>query len=1699
MKRFFTLLISLLLISLESESEVIEVIEGSHFRHHYYFETEQAALNACISFAAERGYESRYCSYGYDTVKQLHFYGAGWLMKQKGVQHSPWALLYDYYGVSCQDDEVVDYETGECLPACECTEDLIDNQCVAREVGEGGSRTVNGIVEEISDANNQGRICYRIPQEAKSCDGDSNPVISPWQNNPINCTNGVKRQTETDYSASVGALNFARTYFSTERPSDALAKFKEVLDQPLPDNYQPIQLLNIAKHDWQAEGLPYLTIRNGFGTSKVATLSIPSGSRTSFLKTNSSWQAGRVRDGQLTDTANGFAFTSISGTLYEFDSQGRLIKKSFRNGQYQDINYPTGEHAVITDNFGRTAELFYTLVPITNQTTKRVINTFIDPAGNQYLYEHDSKGFITKVTFPDKTANDLTDNPFKEYLYDDRGYTNVLTNVKDELGNIYATYDYDSFNRATSTEHAGGALKATIGYTEQLPNQLGLSSVKLYRNAANYSESDYQFEIKNGTYKVVSHQQQPCVDCAVGTYQYQYDDNGMLSQATQPDGTITAYQYNSKGQQLTRTEAFGTAEARTISTAWHSSYNLPLSVDEPQRLTTYSYDANGNLLLRSVKDKATNETRTVSYTYNSVGQVLTVNGARTDVSDITTYEYDASGNGNLVKVTNALGHETLITSHDAHGKPLSVTDPNGTVTSMAYHPRGWLTSMTTAGDTTTYAYDKAGQLTSVTMANGVVLNYEYDAAQRLTAIVDGQGNRIEYTLDYMSNRTRTEIKDSSGTIKSFATSVFNDLGRLKETLGANNQSNKVDYDAEGLPTQSTDALNNPTANYYDTLDRLIKVVDPALGETEFDYDSQNRLTSVTDATNKTTSYAYNAFGEVTSQTSPDSGTSSFTYDSAGNLSTVTDARNITATYSYDALNRVTSISYPNASENVSFVYDATANNNKGIGRLTSINDESGSTSYQYDAKGQLSQETRVINGVSFVTAYGYDAAGLLTQVAYPSGRIVDYNRNNLGQVISVATSADGQTQTLASNISYLPFGPLQSLTFGNGKVLSMSYDQDYRLINKSFSGINDLSYGYTPRNNINSIVDSFDSNFDQSFNYDNLARLTDATGAYGDQDYSFDAIGNRLTKTQDGSTENYQYDAASHRLTQAGATNLSYDAMGNTLTKGDLSFTYNQMGRMVTANKTGMSALYQYNAQGERVKKTVDGDITLYHYDQAGQLIAETSSDGTITQEYIYLNGMRLATLAEVGGGADQNNKTVYFDGDNGALEGWTIFDNNPAGAAMVNEFDTELNSNVIVLTGDGTKNGFRLKNASNKNWNNKTQFYLGWKQKTSAMLLQVKIASNEGNKTIVYYSKAGTNSVSSNGNTFKIYLGNEAKNNSWQTFTRDLQADLALLNSTIQLTNVKFIQVKGHGRLDDIALLGEKPKTQEILYVHTDHLGSPIALTDESGSTQWQGSYDPYGNLTVQLDNVSQKLRFPGQISDAETGMHYNYFRDYDPEIGRYLQSDPIGLNGGINTYGYVGANPVNFVDPLGLHSTDAHNLIIDVFGRGDNFTSNQISHMQAGSKFADSFWLGNQEPYTSYIHAMTSSTFPDKYKACLETKKYIEGKLKNYEKFLKQGNEFRAYHSLGQALHPVMDNTSPAHVGFQPWNNSQIPRHGDFPSISIVFPSPMGGSVGQLTTGSEEDLQDLLKNPELLQQTVNDMNNVLKGGTFDCQCDIE
>ena len=618
-------------------------------------------------------------------------------------------------------------------------------------------------------------------------------------------------------------------------------------------------------------------------------------------------------------------------------------------------------------------------------------------------------------------------------------------------------------------------------------------------------------------------------------------------------------------------------------------------------------------------------------TYNANGQVVTIDGSRTDVTDITTFDYDAQGN--RTTTTNALGQETQFTSYDASGRLLSMIDPNGIVTDLSYDARGRLLTRRVDGVTTTFDYDGVGQITRITLPNDAFLDYRYDGARRLTDIEDNLGNRIGYTLDNMGNRTGEDIFDSSNSLVRTQTRVFDQLSRLIDSISADGRNTNFQYDANGNQTATTDALSRNSQSAFDALNRLINSQDADSQSTQLGYDAQNNLTTVTDARGLTTTYTYDGLGNLLQLDSPDTGMTRYRYDAASNRISQTDARGTATTFFYDALNRLIETRYPDSQFNISYTYDQGSN---GIGRLTTLQDNSGNTTYQYDARGNLTQQAFTTSGTTYTTVYAYDTADNLMQMTYPSGRIITMNRDALGRTEQMATRANAAAtdQPLVDNIRYLPFGPVIDFTHGNGLVTTYTYDQDYRLMNQTTANVLENSYSYDTVNNITTISDAVDAANDQDFGYDNLDRLDSAQGSYGNLSYRYDAVGNRLSESQDSSTDTYGYATDSQQLTRitgANPSSFNYDANGNLISQDSDRYVYSDINRLSQATANGQSTNYRYNGRGERVIKATPTNTTVYHYDPSGLLLAETDQNGVTQREYVYLNGQRLAMIDSTG------------------------------------------------------------------------------------------------------------------------------------------------------------------------------------------------------------------------------------------------------------------------------------------------------------------------------------------------------------------------------------------------------------------------------------------------------------------------------------
>ncbi|HFX1300126.1 TPA: RHS repeat domain-containing protein, partial [Pseudomonas aeruginosa] len=413
----------------------------------------------------------------------------------------------------------------------------------------------------------------------------------------------------------------------------------------------------------------------------------------------------------------------------------------------------------------------------------------------------------------------------------------------------------------------------------------------------------------------------------------------------------------------------------------------------------------------------------------------------------------------------------------------------------------------------------------------------------------------------------------------------------------------------------------------------------------------------------TTRYEYDGLGNLTRLVSPDSGTTTFEHDAAGNVIRRTDARGTVTEYRYDALNRLIERHSPSdPSLDVQYRYDLTADGNKGIGRLGAIEGARDSLVYRYDERGNLVEQVRSIRldqqTLLDRVTYRYDAANQLLEIGYPSGLAIGYPRNAGGQVASVTLAVgDKAPSTLVGQIAYLPFGPLQRLTWGNGITLSREYDQDYQLLRQKV-GPWQSDYQHDANGNIQQHRHSLWGTLD--YQYDPLDRLTEERGGQGGRSYAYDAVGNRTQRSDNpasggtASSQDYQYAPDSNRLTAIGAQAVTSDAAGNlTQDRAARKLAYDAQGRLQSVSLDGQQvAEYRYNALGQRIVKLTPESVTTYLYGPDGQLLGEAEHGGSgrklRAQYYLWLDSLPLATIdADYDAQGKVGNPTLlYLHGD---------------------------------------------------------------------------------------------------------------------------------------------------------------------------------------------------------------------------------------------------------------------------------------------------------------------------------------------------------------------------------------------------------------------------------------------------------------------
>jgi len=1039
----------------------------------------------------------------------------------------------------------------------------------------------------------------------------------------------------------------------------------------------------------------------------------------------------------------------------------------------------------------------------------------------------------------------------------------------------------------------------------------------------------------------------------------------------------------------------------------------------------------------------------------------------------TTYTFDSIGN--LVTITNDSNHTTTFSNHNARGLPRSLTTANNETSTLAYTAKGELTSITTNNLSTIITYDERGKIEKFTQPDGSYLEYGYSDGGRLKTLSNHLGETLTIDRKIKSGIGEDMVVKTftaSGVKRRHTETRFDALGRFWKMYDLGGVSSakvmqEIKYDSSNNPSGIINGNNGRLSTVFDVLGRLNTVDDLRDTPTttvSYKYNTQDLPISVTDQEGLETKYYYDGFGLLLTMDSTSTGASQYFYDDAGNMTAKIDANLITTNYTYDPLNRLVGINYPNQAD-VTFTYDQTSTSgltNYGIDRLTTISKSDGNKiEWIYSKHGNVLYDIRTIAGQRYETQYEYNDGNnesAITAIHYPSGRIIDYIRTN-GQITRVEIRGAGNS--IASNIEYEPFGPMSTFQYGNGYTLDHDFDVLTRFDTLNSSPYLNFDYEYNNNSNVELIQDYYSDLRRQFFFYDSKEQLESAYDDYnyGYYNYLYDDVGNRTQRRKgqgqgdpDSFVELYSYTASigglvSQRLDGRGgfgtgieSHTYSYNADGSMATDNNRTYIYDDSRRIVGISESGSQiATYSYNTLGQRDSKATGGNTYHYIYGPSGELIYEINLN-TGKKDYVYHEGRLIAFSEDATWsgqyGNGQNAPTVTQMGDTLTINQSDVAGHNAYYAYGSLSDDGSISAKIPSFLGStsGTEIGLEIRESSAANANfvridrfsQRPIVLLAFDIIIPIMLppknsIRVSYQNGSGTQVIDYavgnyqyikIEEVGANVIayaSMDGYTWTA-LGSPIALNITSSAVIGFRTQGLISNTSVSFQNVEQN--------------GGAPSSTESYYVHSDHLGTPQVITDAASGVVWSAIYKPFGGvawLTTAL--IENNIRFPGQYYDGETGLHYNYFRYYDPETGRYITSDPIGLGGGLNTYAYVGGNPVGLIDPYGLFDLNQHvGITVDA---ALEFGLPQSQAQQLGVDVANVDGLpGAQDPSNSHMHAMSCSG---------------EGRMSAQNKFIDYVNNNLALKNrlgLAKALHAIQDFYASGHSGFQEFGGMFEPR---------------------------------------------------------------
>lgn len=906
-------------------------------------------------------------------------------------------------------------------------------------------------------------------------------------------------------------------------------------------------------------------------------------------------------------------------------------------------------------------------------------------------------------------------------------------------------------------------------------------------------------------------------------------------------------------------------------------------IDKNGNQLTFQYNADGCL------------NRITNASGNFIDFQMGPNGKIASIADnlgrTVSYAYD--GNGNLISSSDPLGHATQY-AYDGQNRLTSIRDPRGnTVLAVTYDTfePARVATMMEKGETWTITYN-AGNTVKRDSA-GHTWTYYYNNLGIIEKTIDPLGNVVEQSHNKVTSTSLAWKQDANGNRTTFTYDADGNIASKTDPLGNTWRYTYV-AGTDHLATE-TNPLGVVTKYEYDANGNRIKLIRDFGGPLEnainYTYDAKGNQTSVTDPLGNVTRNEYDASGNVTKITNPLGNITQYTYDNRGNRITETNALGNVTRLSYDLMNHLTSTT--DALGNVTtYTYDANGN------RVTATNPLGHTTTYAYDTYNRLAQVTdplgnrmvytydskdkmlTMTDGNGNVTSFQYDVVGRKTSVTDALGHNTTFGYEANGNLSSQTDAKGNRTEW-----TYDTNNRLMQTRYADGAVVLYTYDVLGRKITETDANGNTTTFSYDTLNGL--VSKTFQDNSKVMYTYNALGRMLTGVNAGNTLTYVYDAAGRVTQSTQNGKMIAYRYDAIGNRVsltTPEGETiQYAYDAAGRMtrmqLSNGKgISYSYNSVGRVIRKDYAGGSwSNYVYDASGRltqlRHMKT-DGTIIYEQantFDIVGNITSKTTGSGTTNYAYDAVYQLLSADHPV------QSDETFTYDSIGNRLtsaqySNWSYNSRNELtgfdGTAFV--FDSNGNAKVKTDSSGTTNYSYDFENR----------------------LKQLNFP--DGNNATYDYDVEGRRTKKNIGGSVEEYI-------------YDKDSLIGEYDSTGKLAR-NYLQ--GVTEISPSALW----ENGKFYLLYADHLGVPVKVMSENGNLVWAAEYSAFGQAIISQEDITVNMRFPGQYFDTESGQHYNYFRYFMPDIGRYSTADPIGYKGGANLYVYVLNNPVIFVDPTGL-----------------------------------------------------------------------------------------------------------------------------------------------------------------------------------------